>query len=72
MTNKAIKDGNSVFRKATWIAALFDHLTHEVKAFEKRWLEMALKETKGVKAEAARLLGLNKDKMKYGCRKYAI
>jgi len=43
-----------------------------VKAFEKRWVETALKKAKGVKVEAARLLGLNKDKMKYLCRKHGI
>jgi DNA-binding NtrC family response regulator len=47
-------------------------LDEEVKAFERRWVETALKETKGVKVEAARLLGLNKDKMKYLCRKHRI
>jgi DNA-binding NtrC family response regulator len=47
-------------------------LEEEVNAFEKRWVETALKEAKGVKVEAARLLGLNKDKLKYLCRKYGI
>jgi DNA-binding NtrC family response regulator len=47
-------------------------LEEEVKAFERRWVETALKEAKGVKVEAARLLGLNKDKLKYLCRKYEI
>jgi DNA-binding NtrC family response regulator len=48
------------------------HLDAEMKAFERRWVETALKEAKGVKVEAARLLGLNKDKMKYLCRKHGI
>jgi transcriptional regulator with GAF, ATPase, and Fis domain len=43
-----------------------------VKAFERRWVETALKEAKGVRVEAARLLGLNKDKMKYLCRRLGI
>jgi len=47
-------------------------LDEELRAFEKRWVETALKEAKGVKVEAARLLGLNKDKMKYLCRKHGI
>jgi Nif-specific regulatory protein len=47
-------------------------LEEEVNAFEKGWVESALKEAKGVKVEAARLLGLNKDKLKYRCRKYGI
>jgi DNA-binding NtrC family response regulator len=47
-------------------------LAEAVNAFEKRWVEAALKEAKGVKVEAARLLGLNKDKLKYLCRKHGI
>jgi DNA-binding NtrC family response regulator len=47
-------------------------LEEEVKAFEKRWVETALEKTKGVKVEAAHLLGLNKDKLKYLCRKHGI
>jgi DNA-binding NtrC family response regulator len=47
-------------------------LGEELKAFEKRWVEVALEKSKGVKVEAARLLGLNKDKLKYLCRKYGI
>jgi len=48
------------------------HLDAEVKAFERRWVETALKEAKGVKVEAARLLGLNRDKMNYLCRKHGM
>ena len=47
-------------------------LEEEVSAFERRWLEAALAQAKGVKAEAARMLGLNKDRMKYLCRKYSL
>jgi transcriptional regulator with GAF, ATPase, and Fis domain len=47
-------------------------LDEEVKAFERRSVETALKEAKGVKVEAARLLGVNKDKMRYLCRKHGI
>jgi transcriptional regulator with GAF, ATPase, and Fis domain len=43
-----------------------------MKAFERRWVETALKEAKGVKVEAARLLGLNRDKMDYLCRKHGM
>ena len=42
----------------------------EVAGCERRWLEAALAQSKGVKVEAAQLLGLNKDRMKYLCRKY--
>jgi DNA-binding NtrC family response regulator len=47
-------------------------LGEEVEAFEKRWVEVALEKSNGVKVEAARLLGLNKDKLKYLCRKYGM
>ncbi len=47
-------------------------LAEEVTRFERRWLEAALAQASGVKAEAARLLGLDKDRMKYLCRKYRL
>jgi len=47
-------------------------LPEEVTRFERRWLEAALAQASGVKAEAARLLGLDKDRMKYLCRKYRL
>lgn len=47
-------------------------LEEEVAAHERRWLEAALAQAEGVKARAAELLGLNKDRMKYLCRKYNL
>jgi DNA-binding NtrC family response regulator len=47
-------------------------LEEEVENFEKRWVEAALAQTDGVKAQAAKLLGVNKDKMKYLCRKHDL
>ncbi len=47
-------------------------LEEELAGFERRWLETALATADGVKAKAAQLLGLNKDKMKYLCRKYDL
>jgi len=47
-------------------------LEEEVSSFERQWLEAALAETSGVKAQAAQRLGLNKDRMKYLCRKYSL
>lgn len=47
-------------------------LEEEVAAYERRWLEAALAQARGVKAQAARLLGLNKDRMKYLCRKHGL
>jgi DNA-binding NtrC family response regulator len=48
------------------------HLEEEVATFEKHWIELAIAEAHGVKAQAARLLGVNKEKMKYLCRKYSL
>ncbi len=48
------------------------HLEEEVAAFERRCLEAALAEANGVKAQAAQRLGVNRDKMKYLCRKYGL
>ena len=47
-------------------------LEQEVAAYERRWVEAALNQASGVKSQAAKLLGINKDKMKYLCRKYEL
>ena len=47
-------------------------LAEEVAAFEKRWIEAALADAGGVKALAARRLGIGKDQMKYLCRKHNL
>jgi DNA-binding NtrC family response regulator len=47
-------------------------LEQEVAAYERRWIETALAQAGGVKAQAAKLLGINKDKLKYLCRKYEL
>jgi two-component system response regulator PilR (NtrC family) len=48
------------------------HLEEEIAAFERQWIELAISEAHGVKAHAARLLGLNTEKMRYLCRKYGV
>jgi DNA-binding NtrC family response regulator len=48
------------------------NLEEEVAIFEKQLIELAISRAQGVKAHAARLLGLNKERMKYLCRKYSI
>jgi transcriptional regulator with GAF, ATPase, and Fis domain len=48
------------------------NLEEEVTTFEKQWIELAIAQANGVKVRAARLLGLNKQKMKYLCRKYDL
>jgi DNA-binding NtrC family response regulator len=47
-------------------------LEQEVAAYERQWVETALAQAGGVKAQAAKLLGINKDKLKYLCRKYEL
>ncbi len=47
-------------------------LEGEVAIFERHLIELAISKAHGVKAHAARMLGLNKEKMKYLCRKYGL
>jgi DNA-binding NtrC family response regulator len=47
-------------------------LDREMEAFEKRWLQEALQQAKQVKAEAARLLGVDRNRLNYLCRKYGL
>jgi len=47
-------------------------LQAELDAFEKKWVETALAQSEGVKIQAAKLLGVNKDRMKYLCRKHQL
>jgi DNA-binding NtrC family response regulator len=47
-------------------------LDKEMEAHERRWVETALEQSKRVKAEAARLLGVDKNRMNYLCRKYNL
>jgi DNA-binding NtrC family response regulator len=47
-------------------------LEKRVADFERGLLADALKKAQGVKKEAAALLGLSKDQMKYLCRKYSL
>jgi DNA-binding NtrC family response regulator len=48
------------------------NLDKEIEAFERRWLQEALEQTKQVKAEAARLLGVDRNRLNYLCRKYNL
>jgi len=47
-------------------------LEKHVAEFERTLLANALEKSAGKKKEAAQLLGLNKDQMKYLCRKYNL
>jgi DNA-binding NtrC family response regulator len=52
-------------------ASGFD-LQEAVEGYEKSWVEAALSQAGGVRAQAAKLLGVNKDKLKYLCRKHDL
>lgn len=43
-----------------------------IVSYERRWLEAALAQARGVKTRAAELLGLKKDRMMYLCRKHSL
>ena len=62
------KDARGRFRLP---ATGFD-LEAEIDSYEKKWIEAALAQSGGVKIQAARLLGVNKDRMKYLCRKHHL
>jgi len=55
-----------------WTSPEGTPLPLQVDAYERQLVEEALKKTKGVQTAAARLLGINKDRMKYLCRKHRI
>ncbi len=47
-------------------------LDREIEAFESRWVKEALEQAKNVKSEAARLLGVDRNRLNYLCRKYNL
>jgi transcriptional regulator with GAF, ATPase, and Fis domain len=47
-------------------------LDREIEAFERRWIEQALEQAKHVKADAANLLGVDRNRLNYLCRKYNL
>ena len=47
-------------------------LDREIEAFESRWVKEALEQSKNVKSEAARLLGVDRNRLNYLCRKYNL
>jgi DNA-binding NtrC family response regulator len=62
------RDSHARFR----IPASGFRLEEEVENYEKRWVEAAMAQAGGVKTQAAKLLGVNKDKLKYLCRKHDL
>ena len=48
------------------------NLAKEMEAFERRWVEEALEQAKQGKADAARLLGVDRNRLNYLCRKYSL
>ena len=48
------------------------NLDKELEAYERRWVAEALEQAKQVKADAARLLGVDRNRLNYLCRKYDL
>jgi transcriptional regulator with PAS, ATPase and Fis domain len=48
------------------------NLDKELEAFERRWVSEALEQAKHRKSEAARLLGVDRNRLNYLCRKYDL
>jgi len=47
-------------------------LDKEIEAFEQRWVQEALEQAKQAKSDAARLLGVDRNRLNYLCRKYNL
>jgi DNA-binding NtrC family response regulator len=47
-------------------------LDQELAATEKRWVQEAMQQSKQVKTEAARLLGVDRNRLNYLCRKHGL
>jgi len=47
-------------------------LDKALRSYERRWLEEALKHAKDGKSEAARLLGIDRNRINYLCRKHGL
>jgi len=47
-------------------------LDKEIRSYERRWLEEALKHAKDSRSEAARLLGVDRNRLNYLCRKHGL
>jgi DNA-binding NtrC family response regulator len=62
------RDGKARFR----LSAGGIDLDKELAATEKRWVQEAMQQSKQVKTEAARLLGVDRNRLNYLCRKYGL
>jgi two-component system, NtrC family, response regulator AtoC len=62
------RDGRGRFR----LPATGIKLDKEIEAFERRWIQEALEQAKNVKADAANLLGVDRNRLNYLCRKYNL
>jgi two-component system, NtrC family, response regulator AtoC len=62
------RDGKSRFRLP--VGGI--DLDKELEATEKRWVQEAMQQAKEGKAEAARLLGVDRNRLNYLCRKYGL
>jgi two-component system, NtrC family, response regulator AtoC len=68
ITNAAGRDARSRFK----LPATGINLDRELEVYEKRWVAEALEQAKQVKADAARLLSVDRNRLNYLCRKYGL
>ncbi len=64
----AVQDGRGRFR----LPPAGIRLNEEIDAFERHWVETALAQSQRVKTEAARLLGVDRNRINYLCRKHSL
>jgi len=57
---------------AAWLPADGIDLNEEIEEYERKWVKAALEQSKQSKAEAARLLRIDKNRMNYLCRKHRL
>jgi DNA-binding NtrC family response regulator len=68
IAQSSARDGKGRFR----LPAGGIDLDQELAATEKRWVQEAMQQSKQVKTQAARLLGVDRNRLNYLCRKYGL
>jgi DNA-binding NtrC family response regulator len=66
------QSGGKDYRNRFQLPAVGIKLDKEMEAFERRWVQEALEQAKRVKADAAKLLGVDRNRLNYLCRKYDL
>jgi DNA-binding NtrC family response regulator len=66
------QSGGRDYRNRFQLPAAGIKLDKEMEAFERRWVQEAIEQAKHVKADAAKLLGVDRNRLNYLCRKYDL